>query len=279
MIESNIIPAGENHFIRLCLIEDDYRIRITDLYGNILFELEGEGINIFNSSFNQILLAIQQFKVLDKQKESLRQAIKTNTPIVQPSSGTQQSTAETGTTVKNTPNPILTQTLEIVTIHPKLSQEDLQLCVRAVKEKQKLSKKVTIGAENLEHFILQAFDGEQITYSNMLNECATASIAIDGKVLKKSLNTLVQEGKISAFDRENKYGKFILYAINCSSNAPKKTVNIVLDKLDYEFNTQEFVDIAKRQGIDEQTAIAMLEQSSRNGELLQPSSENFRKIP
>ena len=241
--------------------------------------MEGEGINIFNNSFNQILLAIQQFKVLDKQKESLRQAIKTNTPIFQPNSVTQQSNTDSVTTVKNVPNPTLTQKLEIVTIHPKLSQDDVQLCVLAMKEKQKLSKKVTIDSENLEQFILHAFDGEQITYSNMLNECGAASIAIDGKVLKKTLNTLVQEGKISAFDSENKYGKFILYAINCSSNAPKKTVNIVLDKLNSEFNTQEFVDIAKKQGIDEQTAIAMLEQSRNNGELLQPNSEVFRKIP
>ena len=189
MIESNIIPAGENNFIRLYLIEDDYRIRVYDLFGNIIFELTGDEINSFHSSFTQMLLAIQQFKVLDQQKEAVRQAIKNNSPIAQAPTTTRLPNAETPTIKKV--NEISSLPLEMVTIHPRLSQEELQLCVKVIKEKQKLSRKVTISGEDLEQFILEGFDGQQVTYSRILNESGACLIAIEGIVLKNTLNSLV----------------------------------------------------------------------------------------
>ena len=71
MIESDPIPAGENNYIKICLIEDDYRIRVTDLFGTIVFELVGSEVNKFSFEFNQKLLTRQKLLLLDKQKKEI----------------------------------------------------------------------------------------------------------------------------------------------------------------------------------------------------------------
>ena len=75
MIVSEPILAEEDFYIRVALIEDDYRIRVTDVLGNILFELENENINKFAKNLQGMLTAIQELKVLDKKKEDITNQI------------------------------------------------------------------------------------------------------------------------------------------------------------------------------------------------------------
>ena len=286
MIESDPIPAGENNYIKICLIEDDYRIRVADLFGTILFELDGPGVNKFSFEFNQKLLTRQKLLLLDKQKKDILQAALTNelSSVTDPSDN--KVTVRTSDTlvaeIKETiPNQISRAPLELIPIFPPLTPQDLDLCIKALKEKQKVSPKVTIdNDDNLEEIVLQVFDGERKTINKIVNRCAESSISILKESLKRTLERLVQEGKITSSREKSQDGsyEYDLYSINYTQVAKKNSFDILLDKLDPEFTTESYLKVAKQHNIREEVALQMLEQSSAKGEILKPTQHIFRKI-
>lgn len=288
MIESEPIPAGENNYIRLCLIEDDYRIRATDLVGNILFELEKEEINKFYQTFTSMLLGIQELKVLEQQKEVLRKSIQ-NSSLQPAENKTKQDSTEQNKnaivanvqqlTQENTKISQSGTSLELLDLHPRLRPEELQQCIRAIKEEKKLSRKVTVDGEDLEEYILQAFDGKKTTLSKIVNASANSTIAVLKEPLRRALENLVQEGKITSSQERTKEGiQYVLYAINYKAKTKKDSFDIILEKLGEEFTTEKFIACAKENGIQEEQAVMMLEQGHRNGEVYLLRPQKYKKI-
>ena len=288
MIESEPIPAGENNYIRLCLIEDDYRIRATDLVGNILFELEKEEIHKFYQTFTTMLLGIQELKVLEQRKEVLRKSIKNSSLEIPEKTATQQSPEQATKQIVSNGQYITQDTakdtqelppLELLNVHPKLRPEELQQCIKAVKEEKKLSRKVIVDGEDLEELILQGFDGKKTTLSKIVNACATSSIAVVKEQLRRVLEGLVQEGKITSSQERMKGGiEYVLYSINYKAATKKDTFDLILEKLAEEFTTEKFIACAKKNGIKEEQAMVMLEQGYRNGEVYLLKAQNYKKI-
>jgi hypothetical protein len=99
--------------------------------------------------------------------------------------------------------------------------------------------------------------------------------------VRKILDALVQEGKVTSSIEKIKGGnvKYTLYAVNYSPKVQKSSMDILLEKLDEEFTTEHFLEVARKTGIEEQVALNMLEQSHATGELLQPRPQLYKKIP
>lgn len=282
MIESDPIPAGENNYIKICLIEDDYRLRITDLYSNILFELVGDEIFKFNIEYNQKLLTIQELMAIENQKQAVLQSARFKTLNNEHSqvNTVRTSSLNQGPNEKKPAEKHLSN-LELIPINPVLSSEDIQKCIIALKRNFKLSEKVIIdNDENLEEVVLQVFDGERTTVSKIINHCGRSNISILSASLGRTLERLVQEGKITSTKEKikNKNLEYNLYAINYNHGAKKSTIDLLLTKLEKEFTTESFIDLAKQSNIQEESAIQMLEQSASRGELLEPRSGTYRKI-
>lgn len=289
MIESGPIPAGINNYLKICLIEDDYRIRVTDLFGTIMFELEKDEINKFYQTFTTILLSIQELKTLEHKKELLKNSIKNNSPASEIRMN-EESKASINvndglflapTTVSSTVdhNQIQQKPLELIDLYPKLTKLDLQQCIKAIQEEKKLSRKVTIDGTDLEEFVLQAFDGQKITLSKIINQSANCSISLLKDSLRRTLDGMVQEGKISSTQERNKQGiDYILYSINYTQTTQKNTLDILLEKLGKEFSSTKFVEEALKIGVNEQSALSMLENGYQNGDLMEIRPQTYKKI-
>ena len=63
-------------------------------------------------------------------------------------------------TKETLPKQVSKSPLELIPIFPPLTPKELGLCIKALKEKLKVSPKVTIdNDDNLEEMVLQTFDG------------------------------------------------------------------------------------------------------------------------
>ena len=127
-------------------------MRITDLFGNILFEVVGDERFKFNSEFTRSLMVIQELMTPDKKKKDTITAYRTKTL-----SGTQNLASDNpvNSGQENIKTPIDTDTsvpnyqhprpaLKLVSPFLPLSNQELQVCVQAMKQKQKVYPKITI---------------------------------------------------------------------------------------------------------------------------------------
>lgn len=296
MIESDPIPAGENNFIKICLDDTTYRIRFTDLFGNIFFELEKNELFRFNSEFNFKLVTIQELMAIDQKRETILQAAKikqsinnavmttTNTNLVDTAPATSNDSINQPHMYRGEltgPLGSFQRSLELVPIHPPLSSNELAICIRAMKERQKLSEKVTIDDDdNLEQFILQVFSGERITVNKIINKSADHSISLLAESLGRTLERMVQEGKITSTKAKIKDNghEYTLYAINYIPDKANTLFNSLLAKLDSIFTVNSFITLAKENDIKEDKALQMLEQSNSNGDILLDGPDTYRKL-
>ena len=258
MIESDPIPTGENQYIKICVVEEDYRMRITDLFGNILFELVGDERFKFNSEFTRSLMVIQELMTADKKKKDTIIAYRSKTASssqnltsdnsINPDQKSTTPPKDTDALAPNYQHP--RPTLKLVSSYPPLSDQELQVCVQAMKQKQKIYPKITIEGTSLEFFMLQAFDGEKKSVYAIVNESAESNIALNKDSVRQTLERLVQEGKFTSSEqiRPDNNGRYIRFEFDTSSSSVKKnTLETILEKIDNEFNTQKFVMISSSQ--------------------------------
>ena len=295
MIESDPIPAGVNNFIKICLDDKAYRLLITDLFGNIQVKFANHEIGRFITELNCKLLTFQELMSIDKKRETILQSAKTrpasmitaqittnNTLIVGTTSTGPATSTQSIETSRNLtqPTPTTRRPLELVPIYPPLTPDELAICIRAMKERQKLSEKVTIDDDtNLELFLLQAFTGERTTVNKIINESADRSISVLTESVGRTLERLVQEGKITSSKAKikNSEHEYNLYDINFVPNKNKDVFSSLLAKLEDVFTVNSLLILAKTHDIQEEAALQMLEQANTDGDVLLDRPGLYRK--
>ncbi len=161
--------------------------------------------------------------------------------------------------------------LELVPIYPPLSQEGLDVCIKAMKENQKLKRKVTIdNDDNLEQFLLQGFSGKRTTVYKIVNESADHSISVLAGSVGRTLERMVAESKITSTKSKIKKNghEYNLYSINFVPDKNKDVIDSLLTTLENVFTVNSLLAEAKKHDILEETALQMLEQANTDGDVL-----------